>query len=189
MKAFIIMILAALLLQPATLQASSRRDTLRGGLVGAATGALVSELSSDISARTAIPVFAGVGALTGYARHRYRHQDYYGYSPHLNLQYGRHPYHHPVGYRQRYSRRFRPQPPVQVAPLIRSAIRIAEADRRRTTSSRHPGVSRIPVSFETETGFPLTITITKVGNQYVGPRGETYSEMPTIKQLQQTYKP
>jgi len=181
-------LIAALLLQPLLIYASPRRDTLRGALVGAATGALLSELSSDISARTAIPVLAGVGALTGYTRHHYRHREYYGYYPSWHYAYGIHPYYHPVGYRQRWSRQFRPvSPPVQVAPVVR-AVRNTER-AIGNSPDRHPGVSRIPVSFETPSGFPLTITITKIGNQYIGPRGESYDTMPTVEQLQEIYRP
>ncbi len=187
MKTCIIVTLLALLIQTQATQASSRRDIVRGALVGAATGALASELSSDISARTAIPVLAGVGALTGYARNQYRYHEGYRYSPHWNVYYGRHPYYHPMGYRHRHRRRFRTLQPVRVAPVTQTTPNTNASSTRSV--NRHPGVSRIPVSFETERGFPLTITITKVGNQYVGPRGETYDQMPTIEQLQQTYKP
>ncbi len=184
-------LIAALLLLPllVNVQASPRRDTVRGALVGAATGALISQRSSDISARTAIPVFAGVGALAGYAHHHYKNREYYGYYPYSwQYVYGIHPYYHPVGYRQRWSRQFRPvSPPVQVAPVVRAVRNNEKA--RGNAPDRHPGVSRIPVSFETPSGFPLTITITKVGNQYIGPRGESYDAMPTIEQLQKVYRP
>ena len=189
MKIITLYLLLAILLQPlAVAYASSRRDTVRGALVGAATGALVSEFSSDISSRTAVPLFAGIGALSGYSLHHHRHRDYYGYHPDWQLTYGIHPYYHPVGYRQRWNRQFRPAPtPVRIAPVIR-AIQNTQA-ATATRANRHPGVTRIPISFTTPSGFPLTITITKVGNQYVGPRGETYTEMPTVEQLQDIYRP
>ena len=189
MKMAGVVVLVLLILQPCMGFANARRDTLRGALVGAATGALLSERSSDISARTAIPVFAGIGALTGYAIHQHRYRDYYGYGdyyPHGAYLYGIHPYYHPIGYRQRWSRQFRPSPvPVRVAPAVQS-VRNAET---ATTANRHPGVTRIPVSITLPNGFPITITITQVGNQYVGPRGETYTTMPTAGQLQEIYRP
>ena len=191
MKTKLLAITCLILTTPAL--GSSRSETLRGGLVGAATGALLAELSSDISSRTAIPLFAGVGALTGYARYQHRNRDDYAYyryrsSPDWQYSYGGHPYYHPRGYRQRWNRpRHHIATPVRIAPIIRAAQQTATT--RPQPENRHPGVVQIPVQIKTPTGFPLTITIMRTGNQYVGPRGETYPEMPTAAQLQQRYKP
>jgi len=188
MRSVSVLTVLAILASTLCVQGGSRSDVLRGGLVGAATGALVSGLSSDISSRTAIPLFAGLGALTGYSMHNARNRDYYyAYTPDWHYTYSIHPYAHPIGYRHRWHRPpHYMAPPVRVAPVTHTARNSAAS---RPVNNRHPGVVRIPIELTTTSGFPLTITITKAGNQYVGPRGEIYPEMPAAIQLQQIYKP
>lgn len=189
MKKTLLLIGFTVSILPGMAQASATRDTIRGGLVGAAAGALASELSSDIRASRAIPALAGVGALTGYARHHYRHRDYYGYPASWQVTHGIYPYYRHTGYRQRYNRRYRSFQPVVVTPAPRSSQSTPTTTVVAAQSSRHPGISRIPVQIDTDRGFPLMITITKVGNQYVGPRGETYPEMPSEQTLKEKYQP
>jgi hypothetical protein len=190
MKSNISFLLAtALLAQTLAIHANSRNDVIRGALVGAATGALLSERSRDISASTAIPVLAGVGALTGYAMHHHRHRGYYGYELGWYPAYSIHPYYHPAGYRQRWNRRYYHHQPVHVVPAPQPRQAAPRNPTHARTINRHPGITLIPVTILTPSGFPLSFTITRVGNQYIGPRGETYTEMPTLKMLQYLYKP
>jgi hypothetical protein len=67
MKRKITLLMAAILIATITYGGNSK-EALRGGLVGAAFGALVSELDHAVDPGVAIPVFAGLGALAGYAR-------------------------------------------------------------------------------------------------------------------------
>ncbi len=168
-------------------------DTIRGGLIGAATGALLAGLHSDISSRTAVPVMAGFGALAGYARHEYRHRDYYGhqgvgYAPSFYTYY---PY--AVPYRVQHTRSpypYRAAP--SLGPVAINAIRQqarAAAGRQQRPTDRHPGVTLVPVTFQLDNGMLLTIHLARIGNQFVGPRGETYSELPSQDILRQTYRP
>jgi len=187
MKRFILFaIITGILISP--VQGSSLSETLRWGLVGAATGALLSEYSSDISTSD-IPWFAGAGALTGYLLHAYRQNDayavpYYGYGTH---PYAIYPYHTSPAYDRAWNR-YRRAPVVQIAP------RTAPHNTRPTApghspDNRHPGVTLVPVTMITPNGYPLTITITRTGGQFVGPRGETYPRLPTPDELKKIYKP
>jgi hypothetical protein len=69
MKRKITLLMAAILIASIT-YGGNGKEALRGGLVGAAFGALVSELDHAVDPGVAIPVFAGLGALAGYARAR-----------------------------------------------------------------------------------------------------------------------
>lgn len=175
-----------LLLFSLPLFARSRHDVLRGALVGAATGALLSEVSSGVHARTAIPLFAGIGALTGYSLH---HAQYSGYDATPYGWYGSDPiyYRNMWGrnYRQRWnrSRRIRPEP-------VRTASSVpARTPDPKPSKNLHPGVERVPIQIALPSGFPVTIHIMHTGGQWVGPRGETYTNMPNAQQLQEIYTP
>ena len=171
--------------------ASRSGDTIRGGLIGAATGALLAGLHPDVSSRTAVPVLAGVGALTGYTMHEYRHRNNYRHHRGVDVSpsfYNYYPY--AVPYQVRHSRSpYRPAPgwgPVAIK-MIRAHTQAATRSRQQT--DRHPGVTLIPVTFQLDNGMSLTIHVARIGDQFVGPRGETYSELPSQDVLRQTYKP
>ncbi len=168
-----------------TVTGDALKETVRGGLLGAAAGALVSSLSEDDDARYTIPFYTGLGALTGYAvyqhqgggrryaygpRRRYPSGAAYGL-PYLALPYAAWHVHRPRPYRADSPAAGRTTPP---APL---------------PVNRHPGVRLIPVPVSLPNGTVTPITILKLGERYIGPRGETYEQMPDAATLGLRYRP
>jgi len=159
--------------------ADAWRDTVRGGLLGAAAGALVSEFSDGDDARYTIPLFTSIGALTGYAIHKNR--DAY-YLPYLALPYAWYSHRQGYGHRRPAYRYYR-QPP-------RATVR--QPKQKPTpakTVDRHPGVSLIPVPVTLKNGLIIPIQILKLGERFTGPQGESYETLPDAATLQQRYAP
>jgi len=160
-------------------------DTLRGGLLGAAAGALVSGFSDDDDARQTIPLFASIGALTGYAIYQgnrdrsnyYTSGAAYGL-PYLALPYAWYVSRHP-SYRYRRS-----EAPVPVSP-----VKIRRMPAPVPPVGRHPGVRLIPVPVTLPNGTVVPINILKLGDRYIGPRGEAYESMPDANSLRLRYHP
>jgi len=159
--------------------ADAWRDTVRGGLWGAAAGALVSELSDNYEPRHTIPLFTSIGALTGYAIHKNR--DAY-YLPYLALPYAWYSHRPGYGYRRPAYRYYR-QPP-------HAAVRQPKQESTPAkTVDRHPGVTLIPVPITLKNGLVIPIQILRLGERYTGPQGESYEKLPDAATLQQRYAP
>lgn len=178
-------IVVALLVVAGHARADALKDTLRGGLLGAAAGALVSELSDDYDARYTIPFFTGIGALTGYAVHENRHPRgrRYGttrrhayYLPYMALPYAW--YHH----RYPATRDYRATPP-------RAASKQPPRKTQPETIDRHPGVTMVPVPITLRNGTVIPIHLFKVGDHYTGPQGESYETLPDTETLRRHYAP
>ncbi len=158
---------------------------LRGALWGAAAGALFAEWDDDTDARYAIPVFAGAGALTGYALHHqrrvyrrpggpYRRDAYY--LPYLALPY--------AYYHGRRPRRDDVRPwPSPASPAIRPARNPVPA------ADRHPGVRLVPVPVPLPNGTIIPVHIMQLGDRYIGPQGEAYKSLPSAAELESRYLP
>lgn len=159
-------------------------DTVRGGLLGAAAGALVSEFSDDDDPGRTIPFFAGLGALTGYAVHHHSRRDWgprrhhpYGAAyglPYLALPYAWYASRHPGG-------RWR------VIPAPPPAGGVRKTPDPVPPADRHPGVRLIPVPVSLPNGAVVPITILRLGDRYIGPRGEAYPSMPDADTLRLRY--
>ncbi len=181
----VLTIVVALLAAAGQAHADALKDTVRGGLLGAAAGVLVSELSDDYDARYTIPLFTGIGALTGYSLHdsrhdRGRHGSYRRhayYLPYMALPYAWYNHRRPAygyGYdREPPPRRDTRKPP----PPQPKAV------------DRHPGVTLIPVPITLRNGTVIPIHVLKLGDRYTGPQGESYETMPDAATLQRRYAP
>ncbi len=185
MKTILISVVA-LLVATGHAHADALDDTVSGGLLGAAAGVLVSEMSDDYDASYTIPLFTGIGALTGYSLHESRHHhgshgsyhnDAY-YLPYLALPYAWYYHRRPSSgsgygyYRGPLLRKTRKQPPPQPKAV-----------------SRHPGVTLIPVPITLRNGSVVPIHVLKLGDHYTGPQGESYETMPNAATLQRRYAP
>lgn len=168
--------IAILLVLAGHARADALEDTVRGGLLGAAAGVLVSELGDDYDARYTIPLFTGIGALTGYAVH-HNHGAYY--LPYLALPYAWYSHRYPT------TRHYRETPP-------RNKRRQSPGPQPRPQPKavdRHPGVTLIPVPVTLRNGIIVPIHILRLGERYTGPQGETYETMPDAATLQRRYAP
>ncbi len=181
----VMLIMVALLIATCQSRADALKDTVRGGLLGAAAGALISELDDDYDARYTIPFFTGIGALTGYAVHENRnpsgrrygsHRRHAYYLPYMALPYAWYSHRYPA---TRYMR----EPPPR-------AIRNPPPRKPQPKAiDRHPGVSLIPVPITLRNGTVIPIHLFKVGERYTGPQGETYEHLPDAATLQRRYAP
>lgn len=183
-------IMAGLIIIVQSLHGDAVKYTLRGGLAGAATGLLVSEFSDRIDTRDAIPFFTGAGALAGYSVYRYRQDRRYGprhvswLAPAIALPYAAYTW--PGHYRYRSpSNHARWGYDHSVKPSKTASDREMAAP----STERHPGVELVTVDLTLANGHTHTMTLLKLGNRYVGPQGETYSERPTAEILRQHYYP
>lgn len=171
--------------------ADALKDTVRGGLLGAAAGALVSELDDNYDARYTIPFFTGIGALTGYAIHENRqHRDHHGayrrhayYLPYMALPYAWYHHRRPAyGYGNDYDYGYYRE------PLPRRDTRKPPPPQPKAVD-RHPGVTLIPVPITLRNGTVVPIHVLKLGERYTGPQGESYETMPDAATLQRRYAP
>lgn len=175
-------LIAAMVMVAGQTRADALKDTVRGGLLGAAAGALVSELDDDYDARYTIPFFTGIGALTGYAVHENRHpRGRYGsarrhayYLPYMALPYAWYSHRYPA------SRYFRKPP--------RRETRKTQPPQPKAVD-RHPGVTLIPVPITLRNGMVIPIHLFKVGDRYTGPQGESYETLPDAETLRRHYAP
>lgn len=164
------------------------KETIEGGLLGAAAGVLVSEISDDYDASTTIPFFTGIGALTGYAIHQNRQDDRYQYDPYRHSRH--HDYYLPylalpyAWYSHRYPSRYYYYTTASLPTRQRTQPRVAPPP-----VGRHPGVTLIAVPVTLRNGTTVPISILKLGDRYVGPRGEAYETMPDANVLRQRYVP
>lgn len=156
------------------------KQSVRGGLLGAAAGILVSELNDDMDARMTIPLFTSLGALTGYAIHYDRSRRSrpgrraYGL-PYLALPY--------AAWATHPSRRH---------TVFTQGTQAPETSGRHPSPpviNRHPGVKLIPVQMTLPNGTLLELTLFKTGDHYTGPRGEHYERLPAPEELRQRYAP
>jgi len=174
-----LLLVTVLLTLAGNASADAWEETVTGGLLGAAAGVLVSELSDDYDAHYTIPLFTGLGALTGYAI-SHNHDAYY--LPYLALPYAWYShrswnsYHRPAYRYYQEPRRLivhkhkqTPQPPKK--------------------NDRHPGVTLIPVPITLRNGSVVPIHVLKLGDRYTGPQGESYETMPNATMLQRRYAP
>lgn len=169
------------------------QDAVRGGLLGAAAGALVSEFSDDDDPRYTIPFFTGLGALTGYAVHQSRRDDRYAYGPRRHrrsfggaaygLPYLALPYMYYSSRRPGYERSF------STPTYFSKEQRPSPTRRAPAAANRHPGVRLIPVPVSMPNGTVVPITILKLGDRFIGPRGEAYETMPDAGELRLRYYP
>jgi hypothetical protein len=166
-------LIAVLLILAGNARADAWKDTVRGGLWGAAAGVLVSELSDDYEARYTIPLFTSIGALTGYSINKNR--DAY-YLPYLALPYAWYSHRRPA---YRYYR----EPP---RPIVHKQEQTPAPPK---SIDRHPGVTLIPVPITLRNGTVIPIHILKLGDRYTGPQGEAYEHLPDAATLQHRYAP
>jgi hypothetical protein len=172
MNVWLMMVATSVMFITGWSRADAWKDALQGGLIGAAAGGVVAELSDD-DARYTIPLFASIGALTGYAIHEDRHHHHrYGYTlPYLALPYSWYVWRRPTRHVYRSNH-----------PTKKPVI-------TQTPIDRHPGVSRITVPITLKNGTVLPIHLFKIGNTYTGPQGETYTSRPDATTLQERYSP
>ena len=53
--------------------------------------------------------------------------------------------------------------------------------------NRHPGVDLIKVSILNSNGVRTDVNILRLGDKFVGPRGEAYESLPTSEELAKKY--
>ena len=176
-------------------RAGSWRRPVQGGLIGGAVGALVSR-SSDIDSRVAVPAFAATGALIGYGRERgwysrsrsSRHAHLYAWPlyPYAYMSYGySHGYYGSVPVydgRSRYTH-YRMKAPTRA--VARARARVDSTDERQPLPERHPGVATESVEVTLSNGVTIAVRLVKLHDRYIGPRGETYSELPSAEMLRE----
>jgi hypothetical protein len=166
-------------------------DVLRGALIGSAVGAIVGHNSSDLDTSVAVPAFAALGGLIGYAHDRSWYRDDDPYDVYHHGSYGHWPWWgrsawaddpwvyprwgHP---RRAWAAPRTPKPPDPQVAATRAATAPDTAE-----ANRHPGVELLTVRVSLPAGHATEVRILKIGDQFVGPRGQTYAEMPTPEQL------
>jgi hypothetical protein len=184
MKRKITLLMAAVLIAAITYGGNSK-DALRGGLMGAAFGALVSELDHAVDPGLTIPVFAGFGALAGYAwdkdwdRHN-RSSCWQG--SRYDRRYG----HSSYAWRGPYAW----YPRMAYAPIRRTrraTPRSTPAVAAPKPRNLHPGVSLMSVPITLANGMQVKITIFNLNGHYVGPKGEHYDSLPSAEMLAERY--
>ncbi len=183
--------IATLLLLLSLIAGSARAgdgdNALRGGLAGAAFGALLGEIDNGIETEVSIPLFAGLGALVGYTWDSEwdRYDGDYRYHRRYGRRYGRYNYRHGVSWPYTpFPLRYSPYP-----TQIRTAGRKQKEKVKPVAAApdRHPGVSLVTVPITLKNGMQVDIRILKLGDRYVGPKGEPYATMPTADALTQRY--
>lgn len=193
----------ALALSCSLLIAGDKEDALRGGLIGAAFGALLGEIDDSVDMGTTVPVFAGLGALTGYAydSDAYRHDpypprydSYHRYRPYRRHRpyYGHYRWYHDPWYYPGLSRRYAVRPVPQVIVHQNPKTKTKSKPKTKTKpaappAQRHPGVSLHTVPVTLSNGMHVAIRIIKVNNHYYGPQGEPYDTLPTADTLAERY--
>lgn len=185
----IVSLLLSVFLMAGSAAAGDGDDALRGGLVGAAFGALLGEIDHGIDTEVAIPLFAGLGALAGYTWDR--EWDYYDHDYRYHRRYGRR--RSPYRYRHGVSWPYEPLP-LLYSPYPTRIVRTAQQKKEKKVvkpptppPDRHPGVSLVTVPITLKNGMQVDIRILKLGERYVGPKGEAYDALPTAEVLAQRY--
>ena len=72
----------------------------------------------------------------------------------------------------------RPAPPAQPRDVVQPAEQVADL---------HPGVDLVKVSIRHSNGVRTDVPILRTGDKFVGPRGETYTALPSAELLRHKY--
>ncbi len=184
----IVIVMLSMLAATIPTRAGDSEDALRGGLVGAAFGALLGEIDDSIDVGTTIPVFAGLGALTGYAWDRDWDRHHRGHYRYRHGSYGnrRRRYRYWDEYPWRYPRLHLSYPvAARTEKTTNKKKRVARP--APATPNRHPGVSLVTVPITLKNGMVVDIRILKLGDRYFGPKGEAYDTKPSPEVLASRY--
>ena len=188
MKRTLILMMVCIAVSITHAHGGDEHNALRGALTGAAFGALLGELDHAADPGITIPVFAGFGALAGYTWNQDGRRDHYSNHRrdnyyHNNYRYGRSRY----GWRGPYA--WYPRPVYYTSFARGSSRRKPKGDSRplQQVVNRHPGVSLLTIPISLKNGMRVDITVFKLNDHYVGPKGERYDSLPTAEMLSLRY--
>jgi hypothetical protein len=178
MKKLILTLLVTVCLAPRA-QANNDAEWF-GAALGAGIGLIIADNSHNIHPAVAIPVGAVAGGLIAHGIKEYRHRDNgYAYdNPYYDAYCG-------PGYsRDPYDR-----------PYERTIMRVEQPVQARALSPKEaapapnltPGVDLVKVSIALKNGTRIDVHLWRVGNKFIGPRGEEYPTLPTAEELSRKY--
>ncbi len=179
MKRLIFLGVAVAMLLMTAIGRADDEDVFWGALLGAGAGLILGESVDGIHSSVAVPVGAIAGGLIGHELDRasYRHGWYERYDPHAYHYYG-YPY-------TRYGPRVHsvPRRLPKVRKLPGKAVRKVTPPADEAPDLQ-PGVDLVKVQVRLISGVPMDVRLLRMpDNTFVGPQGETYTNLPTSAEL------
>ena len=158
----VIVVVSAVLVLGAQAPARGGERTFWGALIGAGAGLALGEAVPGIDNAISVPALAIVGGVVGHELER-------------------------ANSRARRAERAAHRSYRRPATADRHAATTVKRGRRAT--DYHPGVSIVKIPVRMANGVEIDLRLVRVGDSFVGPRGEVYKELPTAADLAQRYVP